>query len=342
METLPPLSVTVIGSWARPAWYMQYCDDVARRPEAYGDDDREEILRDAIRLAVDDQVRAGAHQVTDGEMQRVDAYGGFYDRLGGLERISPSRQLGPPSPDQHAKYVCVAPLMAPKGLGIVDEYKRLAELTKVSVKVTVPGPYSLAERLLGGKIYRDRDAVAEALLPIVNRELRAIVEAGAEALQLDEWAFSSRPENVESFLRLVERTTAGVRAFVSMHLCFGNDRGRSFGPRSYRPLLPHVGTAAVKQLALEFANREMADVELLGEIKPPMMVAVGLVDVKNSWIEPPEFVADRLRTVLKYVDVHRVQVAPDCGFAHTPRSVARSKLANLAAGAAIVRKERGL
>jgi 5-methyltetrahydropteroyltriglutamate--homocysteine methyltransferase len=342
MEYLPPLAVTVIGSWARPIWYSQFCEDVARRPEAYGADDREEIVVDAIRLAIDDQTRAGAAVVTDGEIRRTEAYGDFYSRLTGLERIEPPRRHGPPSPDQHLRYACTAPLTAPQGLGLVEEFKRTSELTRAPIKVSVPGPLSLAERIVGGKVYRDRDAIAEALLPIVNRELRALADAEVMSIQLDEWAFASRPENIDAFLRLVQRTTAGVRTHLTMHLCFGNDRGRPLGPRSYRALLPELSKATVKQLALEFANREMADVELLAEIKPPMTVAVGLVDVKNSWVEPPEFVADRLRTVLKYIEPDRVQVAPDCGFAQTPRAIARAKLTNLAAGAAIVRKERGL
>jgi 5-methyltetrahydropteroyltriglutamate--homocysteine methyltransferase len=342
MDYVPPLAVTVIGSWARPAWYSLYCEDVARHPEIYGDDDREETLRDAVRLAIDDQVRAGATIITDGEMRRGEQFGTVYDRLTGLERQIPTRRLGPPTLDQHARYLCTAPITAPQGLGILDEYKRLSELTKAPTKITVPGPLSLASRLLGGKVYRDQDAIVEALVPIVNRELRALAEADAQVVQVDEWALATRPESVDSFVRLIERTTAGARTFVSLHLCFGNDRGRPFGPRSYRPLIPKLDGVAVKQLALEFANREMAEVELLADIKAPMNVAVGLVDVKNSWVESPELVADRLRTVLKYIEPTRVQVSPDCGFAHTARSVACAKLANLAAGAAIVRKERGL
>jgi len=342
MDYVPPLAVTVIGSWARPAWYTLYCDDVARRPEAYGDDDREEALRDAIRLAIDDQAKAGAAFVTDGEMRRVDPYGTFYDRLSGLERVAPVRRLGPPMLDQHPKYLCVAPVTAPQGLGIVDEFKRLNELTKLPTKITVPGPLSLAHRLVGGKVYRDHDAMVEALAPIVNREVRALADADAQVVQIDEWALSLRPESTDSFVRLFERVTAGARTFTSLHLCFGNDRGRPFGPRSYKSLIPKLSGVAVKQLALEFANREMAEVELLAEIKAPMNVAVGLVDVKNSWVEPPELVADRIRTVLKYIEPTRVQVSSDCGFAQTARSVACDKLANLAAGAAIVRKERGL
>jgi len=342
MYTLPALPVTVIGSWARPAWFSQICDDMARRPDAYGEDDRAEILRDATRLAIDDQRSAGADIVTDGEFGRWDGLGYFYERVAGLERQPPTRRLGPPAPEQNAKYVCVAPITAPKGLGLVAQYQQLTELTQAPIKVAAPGPFTLAEQLIGGKVYRDRDAIVEVLSPIVNRELRALMDAEAMAVQIDEPAFACRPENVDAFLRLVERTTAGVRAFVSLHLCFGNDRGRSLGPRSYRPLLPKLSGASVKQLSLEFASREMADVELLAEIKPPMTVAVGLVDVKSHWIEPPELIADRLRTVLKYIDADRVHVAPDCGFGQTARSIACAKLANLAAGTRNVRKERGL
>src|SRR5437773_868030 len=106
-----------------------------------------------------------------------------------------------------------------------------------------------------------------------------------------------------------------------MHLCFGNYRARAVGLRSYKPLSPHVGKAKVNQLAFEFASREMAEVELLKKLPKAMDVAVGLIDVKNTWIEPPELVAERLRTVLKYVDAARVSVTPDCGFSQTARHV---------------------
>src|SRR5262249_12620730 len=93
------------------------------------------------------------------------------------------------------------------------------------------------------------------------------------------------------------------------------------------------------QLALEFASREMAEIELAREIRPPMGLAVGLVDVKNTWIEPPEFVAERLRTVLKHIEPERVHVTPDCGFSQTARFIAMKKLAAMVEGVRIVRRE---
>ena len=133
------------------------------------------------------------------------------------------------------------------------------------------------------------------------------MQAGVEFIQLDEPSFACRPDQPEEFLDLIARTVDGVGATISMHMCFGNYRGRAVGQRSYRPLFPHLAQAKVQQLALEFASREMAEIELAREIKPPMGLAVGLVDVKNTWIEPPELVAERLRLVLQ---IHRAGARP--------------------------------
>jgi 5-methyltetrahydropteroyltriglutamate--homocysteine methyltransferase len=339
MSTLPLLPATVIGSWSFPGWYARFCDEASRLPDLYGPDDREEALRDAVRLAIDDQLRAGADLITDGEMQRVDFNLGFYDRLTGIQPLPQARRWGPPAHDQRSKYICIAPLDAPYGLGLVEEYRRVRQLTDAPVKVPIPGPYTLAGCLQGGDVYRDRQAISEALRPLVNREMKALVEQGVDFLQLDEPSFACHPDHPELFLDLIARTVQGVNAKVSMHMCFGNYRGRAVGHRSYRPLFPHLARAAVHQLALEFASREMAEIELAREIKPPLELAVGLVDVKNTWIEPPELVAERLRLVLRYIEPERVHVTPDCGFSQTARFLARGKLANMVQGVRLVRQQ---
>jgi 5-methyltetrahydropteroyltriglutamate--homocysteine methyltransferase len=340
MANLPLLPATVIGSWSFPGWYAKFCEDVTRHPELFGPDDREEALRDAVRLAVDDQLRAGADLITDGEMQRVDFNLGFYDYLSGIEPLPPARRWGAPAHDQRSRYRCVAPLSAPNGLGLVEEYRRLRGISSAPVKVPVPGPFTLAGCLQGADVYKDRREITEALLPIVNREMRALVDAGVDFIQFDEPSFACRPDNPEEFLDIIERTVAGVQATISMHMCFGNFRARAVGHRSYRPLFPHLARAKVNQLALEFASREMAEVELAREVNPPMGLAVGLVDVKNTWVEPPELVADRLRLVLRHIDAERVHITPDCGFSQTARFIATRKLASMVEGVRLVRSSR--
>ncbi len=335
------IPATVIGSWSFPGWYEKFILDVREHPESYGPVDREEAVRDAVRVVVDDQLRAGLDRVTDGEMQRVDFNLGFYEHLGGLEPLLKARRWGAPAHDQRDRYRCVEPLSAADGLGVVAEYRRLREYISAPVKTPVPGPFTLAGCIDGGDVYRDRAAVAEALIPIVNAELRALAAAGVDFIQLDEPSFACHPDAAEDFLDVIARTVDGVSAYVSMHMCFGNYRARAVGRRSYRPLFPHVGRAKVNQLALEFASREMAEIELVRELPEGMDVAVGLVDVKNTWIEPAELVAERLREVLRHVAPERVSVTPDCGFSQTARHVAAAKARALVEGAAIVRRERG-
>ena len=337
----PFLPATVIGSWSFPGWYEKFAADVAASPGSFGPFDRDEAVRDAVRLAVADQLAAGLDRITDGEMQRVDFNLGFYAYLDGLELLPAGRRLGPPAHDQRDKYHCVGPLRAPKGLGTVEEYHRFRQISHAPAKVPVPGPFTLAGCISGGSVYADRKAVTEALVPIVNAELRALEAAGVDFLQLDEPSFACHPDEPEYFLDVVARATAGVEAYVSMHMCFGNYRARAVGWRSYAPLFPHVGGAKVNQLALEFSSREMAEVDLLRELPESMDVAVGLVDVKNTWIEPPGLIADRLRTVLKVVGPERVSVTPDCGFSQTARHVAVAKCWAMVEGVRIVRKELG-
>jgi 5-methyltetrahydropteroyltriglutamate--homocysteine methyltransferase len=342
MNALPLIPATVIGSWSFPGWYAHFCEEVARHPARFGADDRDEAVRDAVRLAVADQLDAGADLVSDGEMQRVDFNLGFYDYLTGLEPLPQARHWGAPAHDQRSHYRAVAPLAAPRGLGVVAEYRRLRTITAAPVKMPVPGPFTLAGCIHGGDVYADRRAVTEALIGIVNKELRDLAAAGVTFLQLDEPSFACRPDRPEEFLEIIDRTVAGVTATVSMHMCFGNFRARAVGRRSYRPLFPHLAQARVQQLALEFASREMAEIELAREIPAPMGLAVGLVDVKNTWVEPPDLVAERLRLVLKYIEPQRVHVTPDCGFSQTARYVAVRKLASMVEGVRLVRRELGV
>ncbi len=360
MSSLPIIPATVIGSWSFPGWYAKLCADAVRDPALYGPDDLEEALRDAVRLAVDDQLRAGADIITDGELQRVDFNLGFYDHLHGLKRLPQGRLHGPPAHDQRSRYVCTEPITAPDGLGLVREYQRLRTITGAPVKMPIPGPFTLAGCIQGGEVYRDRKEITEALLPIVNREMKELVKLGVDFIQIDEPSFACHPpspspptplpmgpmgptgpvgEGLDYFLDVVRRTVEGVRAKTSMHLCFGNYRGRAVGWRSYKPLFPHLARATVDQLALEFASREMSEIELAGEIQPPKELAVGLIDVKNTWVEPPELVADRLRLTLKHIDPERVHVTPDCGFSQTARHVATRKLKNMVEGVRMVRRE---
>ncbi len=97
----------------------------------------------------------------------------------------------------------------------------------------------------------------------------------------------------------------------------------------------------VDQFALEFANRELAEFDLWKEFPNDKELAVGVVDVKNYYIETSEDVAERIRPFLNVVDPAKLTITPDCGFSQTARFAARAKLKAMVAGADIVRRELG-
>ncbi|MCL4560893.1 MAG: cobalamin-independent methionine synthase II family protein [Chloroflexi bacterium] len=329
---LEPLCPTVIGSAAFPGWYAYFQSEVEQHPERFGPDDLREAWADAVRIAVGDEVRAGIELVTDGEMGRVDFNLGFYDYLSGLHPQPPQRKLGTPAHDQRGKYTCIEPLGAPIGLGTLNEFRHLKGLTNLPIKMPVPGPFTLAGRLEGGEVYPDRRAVTEALIPIINAEMKALAAAGCRFIQMDEPSYAVHPEDPNEFVDFINRTLEGVEGvFIGMHMCFGNYRARAVGHRSYAPLFPGLLRANVDQFALEFASREMAEIELLEPIVAAgKSVAVGLVDVKNLWVEPVELITERIRTCLRYAPAEALHITPDCGFSQTARYAALGKMQNLA------------
>lgn len=338
-----PLEPTVMGSWAIPGWYEFYADAVRQSPHRFGRVDREEAVLDAVTAVVADQSIAGLERITDGEVQRVDFNLGFYEHIDGLRAIEKPRFWGAPGHDQRTKYIATGPISAGGGLGCLEEFKRFRTIAPHSkTKMPVPGPFTLAGCIGGGEVYPDRKKVTEALLPIVRNEIMALVEAGVDFIQLDEPSFACHPQDADYFLDVIRRTCAGIPVYISMHMCFGNYRARAVGWRSYAPLFPSVCQVAVNQLALEFASRELAEIELLAQLPDHIDVAVGLVDVKNTWVEPVELIVSRIEKTLEILPPERVSITPDCGFSQTPRHVAIAKSANMAKAVAIVRQKRGI
>ena len=334
---LPLIPTTTVGSMAPPGWLVAATQAIGRGE--FGSTDIEELLTDAVDVAVLDQQRAGVDVLVDGEMRRQDFNLGFYGYFRSLEPLPAGRKLGPEGHDQRGKWLVTEPLSAPDGLGVVAEFGYLLSVADRPAKACVPGPFTLSGRLDGGSVYKDRLEAAWALVPIVNAECKALVAAGADFIQIDEPSAAVYPERFGEYVKLFNAAVDGVRAKISVHLCFGNFRGRPVARRSYRPLFPRMFDFKADQFILEFANREMDEVEVLREFPNDRELAAGLVDVKNYWCETPEVVAERLRTVLTYVAPDKLWVLPDCGFSQTARWAAQRKLRAMVEGVAIVRRE---
>jgi 5-methyltetrahydropteroyltriglutamate--homocysteine methyltransferase len=336
-----PLRTTVVGSYPFPGWL----EFAAANLSEFGPADIAEAQDDAVVVALHDQLAAGLDVVTDGEQTRLDFNLSFYGHLEGLDlEASPPRHFGPPAHDQRGKHAVVGELAAPGGLGTLEEWERLKRLAPSGpvLKMSVPGPYTLSGRLLPNADYPDRWALTEALLPIVSRDLAALVEAGCTEITVDEPSMScyAHREDPERFVDIFNRTVDGVagRCRLSTHLCFGNYKGHAVGPRQYAPLFPAFHGLRLDEVHVEMASREFAEIEIVEEIAARADVAVGIVDVKSYYIETPEDIERRVRSLLRFAPAEKLSLAPDCGLSQTARWAAKAKLNSMCEGVRRVRE----
>jgi 5-methyltetrahydropteroyltriglutamate--homocysteine methyltransferase len=340
-----PLRTTVIGSYPFPSWL----ELASQQLDQFGVNEISELQEDAVIVAIHDQVEAGLDVITDGEQSRFDFNLSFYGYLEGIQpNERPLRVFGPPAHDQRGKHKIIGDLTAPRGLGVVDEYKRLERLAPngFTLKASVPGPYTLSGRLNPNRQYPDRYAVTEALIPIVRAELEALTQAGCREITVDEPSMScyAYKEDTKRFVDIFNRTveTVSGKTHLSTHLCFGNFKARAVGPRRYAPMFPDFLGMKVDEIHLEMASREFSELEIIEEIAKTKDVAVGIVDVKSYYIETPEDIATRVHHCLNYAPPERLSFAPDCGLSQTARWAAKLKLQNMVKGVKMVRQELGI
>lgn len=336
-----PIRTTVIGSYPFPGWL----EFASQNLNKFGAADIEEMTEDAVIAAIHDQVTAGLDVITDGEQTRLDFNLSFYGFIRGIENNeTETRKFGPPAHDQRGKHNIIGELIAPDGLGTVKDFQRLKKLAPAGpvLKASVPGPYTLSGRLLPNEKYKDRYAITEALLPLVSCELEALVAAGCKEITVDEPSMScyAYKEDTKRFVDIFNRTVKPVvgKCNLSAHLCFGNFKGRPVGYRSIKPMLPDFLDLNVDEIHIEAANREFTEMELLKPFSEKMDVAVGIIDVKNYYIESEKDVIERINKCLKYVPAEKLSVAPDCGLSQTARWAAKQKLVNMVKGAKKVRE----
>ena len=337
MAELPLIPSTVVGSHGKAAWW--YTAVKALEAGEFGPGDLEEMFDDAADTAIRDMERAGLDIITDGEVRRLDGYvDSYYTIIKGISPLPVKRKVGPWGYDQQTRYEAVGRIETPPGgLGIVKEFEYAKAHTGRRLKATCAGPLTFGSRIHPGKTYKGVVDVAERFAEVINAECKALVAAGAEIIQLDEPARGN--VSGEEMARLYNLATEGVKAKLGFHVCFGNRFGRSRFDRSYRRYFPGLLKASADQFVLEFAGRELSELDVWKEYGAGRELGAGVVDVKGFYPEAPEEVAKRIHRVLQVCPAEKLYVNPDCGFGWSPRYMCNQKIGALAAGAALARAE---
>src|SRR5881296_290495 len=297
---LPKLPTSVVGSHGLPGWVWLARE--AMEQDRLGQSDLRELMEDATLVALADQERAGVDVVSTGEMMRVRFIIGFYDHITGIKTLPAPRKLGQPLWDTNTPFEVTGKIATPSGLGIVEEFKLARSLTDRPIKATVPGPYTLLVPLKLGGGYRDKDTLLADLVGIVNAECRALVEAGADFIQIDEPHSGMYAGSAPRFDQGVNQAVEGIDAKIAVHVCFGNLYGRPFSAvRDYRNVFQTVNDIHASQIVLEFANRGMEDLRLWKEFPTDKELGAGVIDVKAFKAESAAEVAARIRALLEHV-----------------------------------------
>jgi 5-methyltetrahydropteroyltriglutamate--homocysteine methyltransferase len=335
------LATTIAGSLPKPSWLAKpnelwapwLLDGVALA----------EGKRDAVRLALADQERAGIDIVSDGEQTRRHFVTTFIEGLDGVDFAH--RRTVRIRDRYDADVPVVVGRVARKAPVFVDDAAFLVRSTDRRTKFTLPGPMTMVDTLYDAH-YRSREKLAWAFAEILNEEARSIAATGVDVIQFDEPAFNVYFDEVHDWgVRTLERAAEGLGCRTAVHICYGYgikaniDWKKTLGGewRQYERTFPLLARSRIDQVSLECANSRVP-IELIGLLEGKD-VLVGAIDVATERVESADDVAAVLREALRFAPAQRVYPCTNCGMVPLARSVARSKLAALAAGAALVRAE---
>ncbi|HSU43753.1 MAG TPA: methionine synthase [Casimicrobiaceae bacterium] len=335
------LRTTIAGSLPKPSWLAE--------PEALwaawklDGEALAEGKRDAVRLVLRDQERAGIDVVTDGEQTRRHFVTTFIEGLDGVDfehrktiRIRNRYDASVP--------VVVGPVARRHPIYVDDAAFLRAETDRV-VKYTLPGPMTMVDTL-SDAYYGSREKLAWAFAEILNEEARAIAAAGVDVIQFDEPAFNVYFDEVRDWgVATLERAAEGLQCTKAVHICYGYgikaniDWKNSLGSewRQYEQTFPRIAASTIDQVSLECAHSHVP-IELIGLLEGKD-VLVGAIDVATDRVETPAEVAGVIRSALRFVPADRLLPCTNCGMVPLARAVARRKLHALGEGAAIVRRE---
>jgi 5-methyltetrahydropteroyltriglutamate--homocysteine methyltransferase len=334
---------TLVGSYPQPEWLIDReklagrfpprvrARELWRVPEQW----LAQAQDDATVVAIRAQEQAGLDIVTDGEIRRESYSNRFATALEGVDIDNPGTALdrsGHPNPVPRV----VGPIRRKHAVQVGD-LLFLKQHTKHLAKVTVPGPFTMAQQAQVEYYDGSRELAALDYAAAVNQEIRDLFAHGADIVQLDEPYMQARPEEARAYgLKALNRALEGVSGTVVVHICFGYAAIIHQRPSGYS-FLPELAGCSCAQVSIETAQSNL-DCAVLAKLAGKKIL-LGVLDLSDMNPETPQQVAARIRRALPYVEAKNIVVAPDCGMKYLPRDVADAKLRAMVEGARIVRNE---
>ena len=337
------LGTTVVGSFPQPEWLIdrETLSHIVPRVRQTGlwrvsDEFLEAAQDDATLLAIGEMERAGVELITDGEIRRESYSNRFATALDGVDIENPGEVMGRSGQPTIVPRV-VGPIKRNQPVQVRD-VEFLRANTSRRIKVTVPGPFTMSQQAQNDH-YPDRATLAMDYAVAVNQEVKALFAAGADVVQLDEPWLQAHADDAREFgVAAINKALEGMSGTTGLHLCFGYAAVVKNKASEYA-FLAELEGSAVDLVSIEAAQPNL-DLSVLAKLPSKTMV-VGVIDLEDAAVEPPESVAARVREALKYLPPEQLMLAPDCGMKYLPREVAFGKLQAMVQGVELVREELG-
>lgn len=316
------LLTTSVGSLPKPDYLI-----TARRQARKGEITAQalkELEERATREWVQFQDELEIDIVVDGEMYRGDMVAYFAEHFDGFKTSELVRSYGN---RYYRKPIIFGPVSRPKPV-TVDWWKFTQALTKRPVKGMLTGPYTIMDWSFDEHYHTRRDATL-AIAELVRDEARELEKAGAQYIQVDEPAISTRPEEMDLAIEALGIVTQGLKAKTITHICYGD----------FHTIGPKLGKLPVDQIDLEFANRDMELLDYFKNNRLNKEIGLGVVDVHSHAAESTEEVIKNLKRSLEVFKPEQIFVDPDCGLKTRSVEEAKTKLRVVVAATKAVRKE---
>jgi len=335
------LGTTAVGSYPQPEWLIdrEALSHVVPRVRQTGlwrvtDEFLESAQDDATLLAIAEMERAGVELITDGEIRRESYSNRFATALEGVDIENPGQVTGRSGQPTIVPRV-VGPIRRNRPVQVRD-VEFLRANTDRCIKVTVPGPFTMSQQVQNDH-YPDRASLSMDYAVAVNQEVKALFEAGADVVQLDEPWLQAHADDAREFgVLAINKALEGVTGTTGLHLCFGYAAVVKNKASEYA-FLAELEKSVVDLISIEVAQPRL-DLSVLAKLPSKTMV-VGVLDLEDANVETPEAVAARVREALKYLPPEQLMLAPDCGMKYLPRETAFGKLQAMVQGVEMVRAD---
>ncbi|WP_449603641.1 5-methyltetrahydropteroyltriglutamate--homocysteine S-methyltransferase [Paenibacillus sp. Marseille-Q9583] len=330
----PPFRYDIVGSFLRTdeikAARLQYDNGEITGSQLH------EIENIEIAKLLELQKEVGLLAVTDGEFRRSWWHLDFFVGIKGTEKINLNQ--GRAEAAQRAESFRIVDRIAFEDHPMIEQFIALKQMTGDRIpKMTIPSPalFHFVEDFNGNEVYPDQETLFQDIIAVYRTAIQAFYDAGCRYLQLDDTTWGTLcsgrhrahlrsrgtdPDQLaKDYVRLINESIANRPddMTIALHVCRGNFRSTWFAAGGYEPVAEELfSNTKVDAFFLEYDNERAGDFEPLRFIKDQFVV-LGLVTTKHGGLESKEQLKARIEEAAQYVDIEKLCLSPQCGFAST-------------------------